>query len=140
MNELNDILGINLSLANISDINEEHLISLKNTNHYTQSNFYFWLYEKSLEILEDHELAYVNYLMSYYIFIIYTPLNYEKIAFILAKKAAHLHRDVKYLEWLLIFSTLPLDLISVYDSINLAEEVIELNPESMTAKTILEMF
>ncbi|MGL5151595.1 MAG: hypothetical protein ACRC7N_13610 [Clostridium sp.] len=140
MNELNDILGLDLNTIEVTEINEEHLIALKNSNHYTQTNFYFWLYERSLEQLDNNTRAYVTFLMSYYIFIIYTPLNYESIAFTLAKKAIHLHRSTKYLEWLLIFSSLPQNLITTFDTINLAEEILELNPESITARTILELY
>lgn len=140
MNELNDILKINLASISIFDITEEHLISLKAHNHYVQSNFYFYLYEKSLHILDNEELAYVYYLMSYYIFIIYTPLNYESIAYTLSKKALSLHRELKYMEWILIFSTLPLNFLSTFETLSLAEEVLEKNPSSITAKTILELY
>lgn len=143
MNDLNEILGLNLSLAEIFDINEEKLILLKDEDYFIKNDFYFWLLNK-LMILENKKdikaLAYGYYLMSYYLFIILTPICYEDLSFNYINKAINLEDNLTYKEWYLIFATLPKNYIKVYDAIKFAEEVLKDNPESSLSKAILEMF
>lgn len=143
MNDLNEILKLDLNKISIYEINEEKLIELKNCDYYIKNNFYFWLANK-INIFEDknnfNELAYLHYLMSYYIFIVLTPLCYEELAFNHIKKALKYHSSIKYKEWILIFSTLPNSYLNQYDAIKIAEEVIDEDPTSTLANTILQMF
>lgn len=143
MNNLNAALNLNLNNISIMDINEENLILLKSEDYYIQSNFYFWLINTINELEEINkieELAYANYLMSYFVFIILTPLCYEEIAFNHIKKSIKLSKKIKFKEWLLIFSTTSKPFLSTYDSIKIAEEVLSENPNSTLAKTIVEMY
>ena len=143
MKDLNEILGLNLNSAEIFHIDEEKLILLKEEDYFAKNDFYFWLLNK-LMYLEDKNdkksLAYGYYLMSYYLFVILTPLCYEDLSFNYIKKAISLDNNINYKEWYLIFATLPKNYIKVYDAIKIAEEVLEENPESNLAKVILEMF
>lgn len=143
MKDLNEILGLNLNSAEIFDIDEEKLILLKEEDYFTKNDFYFWLLNKLMYLEEKNDkkaLAYGYYLMSYYLFIILTPLCYEDLSFNYIKKAIFLENNVIYKEWYLIFATLPKNYIKTYDAIKLSEEVLEKNPESNLAKAILEMF
>lgn len=143
MKDLNEILGLNLNSAEIFDIDEEKLILLKEENYLAKNDFYFWLLNK-LMCLENKNnntaLAYGYYLMSYYLFVILTPLCYEDLSFNYITKAISLDNNINYKEWYLIFATLPKSYIKTYDAIKLSEEVLEENPESNLAKVILEMF
>lgn len=101
MNNLNAALNLNLNNISIMDINEENLILLKSEDYYIQSNFYFWLINTINELEEINkieELAYANYLMSYFVFIILTPLCYEEIAFNHIKKSIKLSKKIKFKE------------------------------------------
>ena len=143
MNDLNEILDLNLNKISIYEINEEKLIALKSCDYYIKNNFYFWLINKinSLEIKNLHkELAYAHYLMSYYIFIVLTPLSYEELAFYHIEKALKYDDNIDYKEWTLIFATLPTPFLKAYDAIKIAEEVLEKNPSSNLANTILQIF
>ena len=143
MKDLNEILKLNLDKISIYEINEENLIELKNCDYYVKNNFYFWLINKIYELEEKNklkELAYAHYLMSYYIFIVLTPLSYESISFSHIKKAINYENNIKYKEWLLIFSTLPITYLKQYDAIKIAEEVIKEDPSSTIANTILQIF
>lgn len=143
MKDLNEILKLNLDKISIYEINEENLIELKNCDYYVKNNFYFWLINKIYELEDKNnikELAYANYLMSYYIFIVLTPLSYESISFSHIKKAINYENTLKYKEWLLIFSTLPTAYLKQYDAIKIAEEVINEDPNSTIANTILQIF
>lgn len=143
MNDLNEIFKLNLDEVSIYEINEEHLIELKNHDYYMKNNFYFWLINK-LYSLEDSnncdELAYTHYLMSYYIFVVLTPLNYESLAFTHIKKCLNYSNNIKYKEWLLIFSTLQNSFLKPYEAIKKSEEVLKENPDSSIANTILQLF
>ena len=143
MNNLNEALKLNLNDISIYEIDEEKLIDLKSYDYYMQTNFYFWLIDK-INFFENEkrydELAYSHYLMSYFIFIILTPLSYENLAFNHINKALRYKNELKYKEWFLIFSTLPNNFIKTYDAIKIAEEVIDENPNSTLANTILQMF
>lgn len=143
MKEILDIINIKEVPKSITEINEEHLISFKSENYHTQVKFYFFLlsFQQKLEDTSNKEdLAYCYYLISYYLFIVLTPINYEEIAFNYAKKSTNLSTSIKYKEWLLIFGTLPNSFIPVYELINLAEEVISINSESTIANAILSNF
>ncbi|MBQ6819999.1 MAG: hypothetical protein IJO26_01720 [Clostridium sp.] len=143
MNDLNDLLGLNLNKISIYEINEENLITLKSCDFYVKNNFYFWLINK-INTLENKnilkELSYAHYLMSYYIFIILTPLSYEEISFYHIKKALEYDDILKYKEWILIFSTLPNPLLKPSDAVTLAKEIIKENKDSNLANTILQIF
>ena len=78
--------------------------------------------------------------MSYYIFIVLTPLSYESLAFNHIKKSLKYDDDIKYKEWILIFSTLSTPYLKPYDAIKIAEEVIEKDETSTLANTILQIF
>lgn len=142
MNDLKEVLNLDLDNISIFEINEEKLIELKNCDYYIKNNFYFWLINKiySLEDINNKELAYAHYLMSYYIFIVLTPLSYESLAFNHIKKALKYDDDIKYKEWILIFSTLSTPYLKPYDAIKIAEEVIEKDETSTLANTILQLF
>lgn len=143
MNDLKEVLKLDLNKISIYEINEEKLIELKNCDYYIKNNFYFWLINK-IHIFEDknnfNELAYAHYLMSYYIFIVLTPLCYEELAFNHIKKALKYDSNIKYKEWILIFSTLPTSYLKQYDAMKIAEEVANEDPTSTLANTILQMF
>lgn len=143
MNDLNEILDLDLNKISIYEINEEKLVALKNCDYNLKSNFYFWLINKihNLEAKSlSKELAYANYLMSYYIFIVFTPLSYEELAFYHVEKALKYDDNLDYKEWILIFSTLPTPFLKPYDAIKIAEEVLEKDPNSTLANTILQIF
>ncbi len=142
MNDLKEVLNLDLDNISIFEINEEKLIELKNCDYYIKNNFYFWLINKiySLEDINNKELAYAHYLMSYYIFIVLTPLSYESLAFNHIKKSLKYDDDIKYKEWILIFSTLSTPYLKPYDAIKIAEEVIEKDETSTLANTILQIF
>lgn len=143
MNNLNTVLDLQLNSVSLFSIDEEKLLALKTEDYYTQSNLYFYLINKSYELQKENktdELAYCHYLISYYVFIILTPLCYEELAFTHSMKATKLSCDVKYKEWLLIFATLPNNFMKVYDILKLAEEVLETTPESNIANTIIQMY
>jgi len=78
--------------------------------------------------------------MSYYVFIVLTPLDYEKLAFYHIEKALKYDDNIDYKEWMLIFATLPNPFLKAYDAIKMAEEVIEKDPNSNLANTILQIF
>lgn len=143
MNDLNEILDLDLNKISIYEINEEKLVTLKNCDYYLRNNFYFWLINK-IHILEAKnsykELAYANYLMSYYVFIVLTPLAYEELAYYHIEKALKYDDNIDYKEWILIFSTLPTPFLKPYDAIKIAEEVLEKDPGSNLANTILQIF
>lgn len=143
MNDLKEVLNLDLDNISIFEINEEKLIELKNCDYYLKNNFYFWLINK-IYYLEDtannKEIAYAHYLMSYYIFIVLTPLSYESLAFTHIKKTLKYDDNITYKEWILIFSTLSTNYLKAYDAIKIAEEVIEKEPTSKLANTILQIF
>jgi len=143
MNDLNEILDLDLNKISIYEINEEKLVALKNCDYYLRNNFYFWLINKIHTLEEKNfykEVAYANYLMSYYVFIVLTPLDYEKLAFYHIEKALKYDDNIDYKEWMLIFATLPNPFLKAYDAIKMAEEVIEKDPNSNLANTILQIF
>lgn len=143
MNDLNEVLDLDLNTISIYELNEEKLIALKTCDYYLKNNFYFWLINKINSLEENNntkELAYAHYLMSYYIFIVLTPLSYEELAFNHIKKALKYDDNIEYKEWILIFATLSTSYLKPYDAIKIAEEVIEKDPNSNLANTILQIF
>lgn len=143
MNDLKEVLNLDLENISIFEINEEKLIELKNCDYYIKNNFYFWLINKIYSLEETNnnkELAYAHYLMSYYIFIVLTPLSYESLAFNHIKRALKYDDNIRYKEWILIFSTLSTNYLKPYDAIKIAEEVIEKDKTSTLANTILQIF
>lgn len=143
MNDLNEILDLDLNKISIYEINEEKLVALKNCDYYLRNNFYFWLINKIHTLEEKNsykELAYANYLMSYYVFVVLTPLDYENLAYYHIEKALKYDDNIDYKEWILIFSTLPTPFLKPYDAIKIAEEVLQKDPNSNLANTILQIF
>lgn len=143
MNNLKDILGIDLNMVSILDIDEEILIKLKNSDSYTQSNFYFWLINKINELEKENDnfsLAHAHFLMSYYLYIIFTPLYYEEISFNHGMKAENLSPSLKYKEWLLMFAMTEKNFLNSYDALKYAEDILEVNPNSEIAKFVSSMF
>lgn len=139
METLNDLFDLNLDKCSIFDITEEHLILLKTEDFHTKSNFYFYLYNKltSLDKEKKQDIAYCNYLISYYLFIVMTPMYYESLAFYHGKKAFELENSIKYMEWLLLFGTLEKPLLTYEICSNLAEKILKGNPNSTLAKFFL---
>lgn len=143
MNDLKEVLDLDLNIISIYELNEEKLIALKTCDYYLKNNFYFWLINKINNLEENNntkELAYAHYLMSYYIFIVLTPLAYEELAFNHIKKSLKYGNNTEYKEWILIFATLSTSYLKPYDAIKIAEEVIEKDPTSNLANTILQIF
>ena len=139
METLKDLLNLELNKCSIFDITEEQLILLKTKDFHTQNNFYFYLYNKltSIEKTKRKELAYCNYLISYYLFIVMIPLYYEELAFYHGKKAFQLENSTKYMEWLLLFGTLEKPLLTYEICSNLAKEILKENPNSTLANFFL---
>ena len=82
MENLNTILGVNLHTDSIFDINEEKLLLLKSEDYYTKSDLFFFLQNELLKNKDNKDAySYINYLISYYIMIILTPINYEELAY-----------------------------------------------------------
>ncbi|MEG1480908.1 hypothetical protein [Clostridium sp.] len=142
MTNLNDILGINLEETPLLHIDEEILIKLKSCNYNTQSDFYFFLVDKinNLDVTNAVLLAHCHFLMSYFLYVIFTPLKHESIAFFHGKRANSLNPSLKYKEWLLFFSLNSNNLFKRYDLLKLCEEVLELNPSSEIATTIMTLY
>lgn len=143
MNNLKDILGIDLNTISILDIDEEILIKLKNHDYYTQSNFYFYLINKLNELEETDDLislAHVNFLISYYVYIIFNPLFFEEISFKHGVKAIKLNPCLKYKEWILLFATTEKNLLKPYYALTYSEEILSENPNNELAKFITSMF
>ncbi len=140
MRDLVDALNLNLNKCSIFEIDEEKLIILKSYDYIMQNKFYFYLINK-LHYYEENnmikELAYAHYLMSYYLLIVLTPLEFENLSFYHIKKAIELDGNIHFKEWYLIFATMPTPYIKTYDAIEIANEVIEHNSDSNIAKVIL---
>lgn len=137
MEELNEVLNLNLSNLSLFDMTEDNLIVFKEENYYNKSNFYFWLLNKLAKLENSNsikELAYGHYLASYYLLIILTPLCYEELAFNHCKKALALDDNLKYKEWMLIFSTY--NLLTVEDMEALVSDVLKNNPNSLLVNTL----
>lgn len=139
METLKDLLSLDLNKCTIFDITEEHLIMFKTEDFYTQNNFYFYLYNRLISFSNKmvKEKAYCNYLISYYLFIVMTPLNYEEISFYHGKKAFELDTSSKYMEWLLLFGTLEKPLLTYELCVKLAKDIVKENPNSNLANYFL---
>lgn len=141
MENLNTILGVNLHTASIFDINEEKLLLLKSEDYYTKSDLFFFLQNELLKNKDNKDAySYINYLISYYIMIILTPINYEELAYNYITEALKNSNNVLYKELCLIFATLEKPLLSNIDAVSLANDVINEKPESTIANTILMLF
>ena len=143
MNNLIDALKLNLYKCTIFEIDEGKLINLKNYDYIIQNKFYFYLINR-LHYYEENkmikELAYSHYLLSYYLFIVLMPIEFENLSFYHIKKAIELDNNLQYKEWYLIFATLPTPYIKTYDAMKIAEEVIKHNNDSNIARIILSMY
>ena len=141
MENLNTILGVNLHTASILDINEEKLLLLKSEDYYTKSDLFFLLQNELLKNKDNKDAySYINYLISYYIMIILTPINYEELAYNYITEALKNSDNVLYKEWCLIFATLERPLLSNINAVSLANDVINEKPQSTIANTILMLF
>ena len=141
MENLNTILGINLHTASIFDINEEKLLLLKSEDYYTKSDLFFFLQNELLKNKDNKDAySYINYLISYYIMIILTPINYEELAYNYITEALKNSDNVLYKEGCLIFATLERPLLSNINAVSLANDVINEKPQSTIANTILMLF
>ena len=141
MENLNTILGINLHTASIFDINEEKLLLLKSEDYYTKSDLFFFLQNELLKNKDNKDAySYINYLISYYIMIILTPINYEELAYNSITEALKNSDNALYKEWCLIFATLERPLLSNINAVSLANDVINEKPQSTIANTILMLF
>lgn len=144
MQDLIDILEINIDKVKIFEITEEHLIKLKNTDFTTQNKFYFYLINK-IHSFENRnfakELAYSHFLMSYFIFVVLMPLNFEELSFYHINKGIELDKNnLDFKEWILIFATLELPLLDGASAVRYANELVENNIESNLANLILTIF
>lgn len=144
MKDLIDILEINIDKVKIFEITEEHLIKLKNTDFTTQNKFYFFLINKIHRFENKNfakELAYSHFLMSYFIFVVLMPLNFEELSFYHINKGIELDKNnLDFKEWILIFATLELPLLDGVSSVRYANELVENNIESNLANLILNLF
>lgn len=141
MENLNTILGVNLHTASIFDINEEKLLLLKSEDYYTKSDLFFFLQNELLKNKDNKDAySYINYLISYYIMIILTPINYEELAYNYITEALKNSDNVLYKECCLIFATLERPLLSNINAVSLANDVINEKPQSTIANTILMLF
>lgn len=136
METLKDLLDLDLDNCSILNITEEHLILFKTQDFQTQNKFYFYLYKKliSTDKKDKKALAYGNYLLSYYLFIVMTPLYYEDLAFYHGKKAFEIENSTKYMEWLLLFGTLEKPLLTYELCSEIANKILKNNPNSALAK------
>ena len=141
MENLNTILGVNLHTASIFDINEEKLLLLKSEDYYTKSDLFFFLQNELLKNKDNKDAySYINYLISYYIMIILTPINYEELAYNYITEALKNSDNGLYKEWCLIFATLERPLLSNINAVSLANDVVKEKPQSTIANTILMLF
>lgn len=144
MQDLIDILEINIEKVKIFEITEEHLVKLKNTDYPNQNKFYFFLINKIHRFENkkyNKELAYSHFLMSYFIFVVLTPLNFEELSFYHINKAIELDKNnLSFKEWILIFSTLEPPYLESISAVRYANELVENNIESNLANLILTMF
>jgi len=144
MEDLIDILEINIERAKIFEITEEHLVKLKSADYMNQNKFYFFLINK-IHRFENKkstkELSYSHFLISYFIFVVLTPLNFEELSFYHINKAIDLDKtNLDFKEWILIFATLELPLLDGSSAVRYANELIENNIESNLANLILTIF
>lgn len=93
-------LTLNRMKQYMSSIVENDLLSHDVLNSMEQMNLLFCLEYKLLIEKYNKKLAYLNYLISYYIFVILTPPFSEEIALKYAKDAMKLYNHKKYLEWI----------------------------------------
>lgn len=86
--------------VDIETIVENDLLSQGISNLTEQMNLLFCLEYKLLIEKDNKKLAHLNYLISYYIFVILTPPFSEEIALKYANDATKLYNHKKYLEWI----------------------------------------
>lgn len=144
MEDLIDILEINIERAKIFEITEEHLVKLKAADYMNQNKFYFFLINKIHRFENKRstkELAYSHFLMSYFIFVVLTPLNFEELSFYHINKAIELDKtNLDFKEWILIFATLERPILDGMTAVRYANELVENNIESNLANLILTIF
>ncbi|EPY2286373.1 hypothetical protein AAGC94_04935 [Clostridium sporogenes] len=83
---------------NIETVLEDDL-SISNSTFQQEVNLLFCLEYKLLIEKDVKRLAYLNYLISYYIFVILTPPFSQELAIKYIKDALKLDRKDEYLEW-----------------------------------------
>lgn len=83
----------------IKIINESDLV-VGSLDFRERMNLLFCLEYKLLIEKNNEKLAYLNYLISYYIFVILTPPFSEELALKYAEESIRLHNKDKYIEWI----------------------------------------
>lgn len=91
--EINDIYWINEDI--LSDMSSENDFYKSNTYFYLLNLYYLYLDKNMYE-----EVAYLAYLISYYLFVIDTPFGSEFISKKYAEKAIKYNSKERYREWL----------------------------------------
>lgn len=98
-NPYSDKIKKEIENINIEIITENDL-SVSDSTFQDEINLLFCL-EYKLSIEKDKKkLAYLNYLISYYIFIILTPPFSQEIALKYSKEALKLDNKKEYIEWI----------------------------------------
>ena len=114
----------------LSEIGEREGVSNK-------SNLYFLMQEALMDYEKNKELdkaAYIAHLISYYLYIVFTPINNYELSLKYARKSIEYNStQIDYKEWILIFSeSLNEDEIFEY-----LQEVSTKKPESSIAKYMI---
>lgn len=142
MNNLISDLEIDLININILDIDEELLIKLKEKDKTIKDKFYFYLLDRIIEAensKDTEKISYSYYLMSYYLFLIYTPFLYEELSYKYAYRAYTLSEDFKYKEWMLFFTTIEKKLLDSNLSFKIANEILNCDPNHQIANMVILM-
>ncbi len=88
-----------LENLDIETIKESDL-SILDSNFTEEINLLFLMEYKLLIEKDSKKLAYLNYLISYYIFVVLTPPFSQELALKYSKNAIELDFKNKYLDWL----------------------------------------
>lgn len=102
-----------------------------------KSNLYFIMQEEFMKYENNKELkkaAYIAHLISYYLHIVFTPINNFQLSLKYAKKSLSYDEDnVNYKEWILIFS----EALTEEEIYSYLTEVATKKPESNLAKYMI---
>ncbi|MCI6691688.1 MAG: hypothetical protein MR510_04235 [Clostridium sp.] len=93
----NEIKDLDVCCINEDDLNEAF-----NSEYLEKTNFLYCLQYKLLIETDNEKLSYINYLISYYLFIVLTPPFSEELSENYAKQAISLTNKNKkeYTKWL----------------------------------------
>ena len=101
---------------------------------YNKANLYFLMQEKLMDFERDKEYvkaAYIAHLISYYLHIVFTPINNFELSLKYARKSIEYdNKKIDYKEWILIFS----ESLTENEVFNYLQEVIKNKPDSNLAK------